>query len=253
MDGVFRVSPSAARRMAARPGAMSDVHHPAHKPATVQQYAPTHHQVASHPHPQVQHVQSHPHLQPQTHPQQQHQPQPQVVQQVQQPDPQLEAVEAMQPVQYTRVPRRRARHGHVGVWIAATAGFVILVGVIAGGFLWVSRPQAATDTAINPNEYQAVFFTSGQACLGKLQPVDTAYMRLTNVFCLQKQADVATAKADATAKAGEASNIQLTNLANDALGPHDEMIIARNQILFYENLKPDGKAAKAIQSYGTQN
>jgi ABC-type Zn uptake system ZnuABC Zn-binding protein ZnuA len=43
--------------------------------------------------------------------------------------------------------------------------------------------------------------------------------------------------------------VQLIKLGSEVHGPEDAMMIAKAQVLFYENLKPDGKVAQSISKY----
>lgn len=47
-------------------------------------------------------------------------------------------------------------------------------------------------------------------------------------------------------------NVQLIKLGQEVHGPEDEMILSKDQVLFIENLKPDGKVAKTIAEHGKQ-
>ena len=43
--------------------------------------------------------------------------------------------------------------------------------------------------------------------------------------------------------------MQLIKLGSEIHGPDDEMIINKDQVLFFENLKTDSTVAKSIASY----
>ena len=92
--------------------------------------------------------------------------------------------------------------------------------------------------------YQAVFLTNGQVYFGKLQIVNDSYMKISNVYYIQNGSSTATQQ-DTTAAAGS-TNIQLVPLTSAVHGPKDEMVIAKSQVIFFENLKDDGQAAKLI-------
>lgn len=92
--------------------------------------------------------------------------------------------------------------------------------------------------------YQAVFLTNGQVYFGKLQIVNDSYMKISSVYYIQNST-AATPQQGSGADAG-ATNIQLVPLTGAVHGPKDEMVIAKSQVLFFENLKDDGQAAKLI-------
>lgn len=137
--------------------------------------------------------------------------------------------------------------------IALLVGIVVAVAVIllSGWFLH----RSSTAATIDSGKYQAVFFTNGQVYFGKLSPVNAHYFKLTDVFYIQAQ--------EAEAKEGEGSenpqqtgsqstDIRLIKLGSEVHGPDDEMIISKEQILFFENLKKDGKVSDSITKYNAE-
>ncbi len=124
---------------------------------------------------------------------------------------------------------------------------VVLLVVIAAALGWLawSKIQAPV-TAIDSSKYQVVFLTNGQFYFGKLEPMNDQYMKLTKVYYMQtEQSEQATANNtdDATAE----NNYKLIKLGNEIHGPEDAMMISNAQVLYYENLKPDGKVAQLIK------
>lgn len=126
---------------------------------------------------------------------------------------------------------------------------IVVVLVAAGGwFAWSKMNSGAV--AIDSGKYQAVFFNNGQIYFGKLQSVNNDYMKLTDIFYLQSQQP--TDNKDATnpqKTSASQTNVQLIKLGDEIHGPEDEMVISKDQVLFYENLKPDGKVAQSIQKF----
>lgn len=49
------------------------------------------------------------------------------------------------------------------------------------------------------------------------------------------------------------NDISLVKLGCELHGPQDNMVINREQVIFWENLKPDGQVAKAVENYKKQN
>lgn len=127
---------------------------------------------------------------------------------------------------------------------------VLLIGLI-GWFFW-SRSQAA-GFAVDTSKYQAVFFTNGQVYFGKLQPAKSGYMKLTDVYYLQNQVGAAEGSENPQTAATDQSSVQLIKLGEEIHGPEDAMIISKDQVLFYENLKPDGKVAQSIDRHKSAN
>ncbi len=130
--------------------------------------------------------------------------------------------------------------------VLSIVGFIVVAAVVVGGLYWM---RTASGTGIDNSKYQAVFLTSGQVYFGKLNTSDASYSKLTDVFYIQAKANNATQNP----QDGEAStDLQLIKLGAEVHGPEDEMIISKDQVLFYENLKTDGKVATSIKQYYDQ-
>jgi hypothetical protein len=128
---------------------------------------------------------------------------------------------------------------------------VILVVIIAI-LAVISFKVKDTDisSAINTSEYQAVFFTNGQVYFGKLSSINNAYFKLTTIFYLQSSATSSTTTSSSNPQdTSSDSNVQLIKLGSEIHGPEDEMVINKDQLLFFENLKPTGKVSQSITSY----
>lgn len=125
---------------------------------------------------------------------------------------------------------------------------LVIAAIIIGWFFWSNRQNSTV--AIDSSKYQAVFFTNGQVYFGKLHAANGEYLKLTDIYYLQGQQSAAT-NADGSKNPQETStnsnDVQLIKLGNEIHGPEDEMVISKDQLLFYENLKPDGKVAQSIE------
>lgn len=101
-------------------------------------------------------------------------------------------------------------------------------------------------------EYQAVFLTNGQVYFGKLTENGDRYMKLTDIYYLQVNQPQIQGSQQTQQQAQQAQTqpqLQLVKLGNELHGPVDEMHINRDQVLFYEDMKADGKVAQAIKEY----
>ena len=127
---------------------------------------------------------------------------------------------------------------------------IILLAII-GGWFALSRMQSGK-TAIDSSKYQAVFFTNGQVYFGKLKSFDNEYLKMTDIYYLQTQS-TDTESANPQQTSTDQNNVQLIKLGDEIHGPEDEMVISKDQVLFYENLKTDGKVAKSIANYKTNS
>jgi hypothetical protein len=128
---------------------------------------------------------------------------------------------------------------------------IILVVIGLGFFGWtaLNNKNQANATAIDTSKYQAVFFTNGQVYFGKLQAFNDQYLKLTNIYYLQTQTASTTGSSNPQTSSSDSGNVQLIKLGSEIHGPEDQMVISKDQVLFYENLKPDGKVAQSIANY----
>ena len=126
---------------------------------------------------------------------------------------------------------------------------VIILGIV-GWFAWNNMQNA--NNAIDSSKYQAVFFTNGQVYFGKLKPFNGEYMQLTDIYYLQTQTKDATSDSkNPQQTATDQNDVQLIKLGDEIHGPEDKMILSKDQVLFYENLKADSKVAQSIEKYKT--
>lgn len=151
------------------------------------------------------------------------------------------------PVGVPRVSRHDSPRRKKGFlkWLA----IAIAALVVAGGLLWFFVLRGGGAGQIDSGDYQAVFLTSGQVYFGKLSFVDDKYMKLTDVFYIQ----TSSSSTDVQSSSSSNSDMQLIKLGNEIHGPKDSMVISRDQVLFFENLKDDGKVAKTIKEYNDKN
>lgn len=131
---------------------------------------------------------------------------------------------------------------------------LLVIALVAGGWFAWSKTQN-TGTAIDTGKYQAVFFTNGQVYFGKLETFNSEYMKLKDIYYLQTQQ--ASGEDQDSSNPQETSNdqgnVQLIKLGDEVHGPEDEMVISKSQMLFFENLKSDGKVAKSIDNFKNPN
>lgn len=122
-----------------------------------------------------------------------------------------------------------------------------LVAAIALGWLaWTNLKS--DDLGVDPDKYQAVVFSNGQVYFGKLKSLNSDSVRLTDVYYPQVQPEGESTDADTQQGSVGQSNV-LVKLGDEVHGPEDEMMIPKSQILYYENLKPDGRVVTLINQH----
>lgn len=117
---------------------------------------------------------------------------------------------------------------------ASIVGALVIVALIVALIARAVSPTDPIAGAINANDYQAVFLTNGQVYFGHLSTSASGAYELRHVYYLSSTK----------------SGAKLNKLVNDVYGPKDLIIINRAQILYVENLRPDGRAARLMNAGG---
>ena len=137
-----------------------------------------------------------------------------------------------------------------GIGRTLTVLLIIASVMFIGAYTVRAFGAVTASAAVKSKQYQAVFLTNGQVYFGKLSKVDSSYVVLKDIYYLQVQQTVQ--PKDSSTTANNNSQVSLAKLGGELHGPEDVMYISRQQVLFWENLKTDGKVAKAIADYKAQ-
>jgi len=116
---------------------------------------------------------------------------------------------------------------------------VVVILIIVGLAVWLVPKLFNSAPAIDSSKYQAVQLTNGQAYFGKLSAINGDYFKLSDVYYIQQKAS--------TDESDSSSSQQLVRLSDGTYGIEDNMVIPKNQILFYENLKDDGQVVQLMK------
>ncbi len=131
-------------------------------------------------------------------------------------------------------------------WIvlAVVVVVVVVLGVLFRDKLFSSKKESG-------DKYQAVFLTNGQVYFGQVSKTDRDVIRLKDIFYLQviQQQPLQGTPEQQQAQANQQPQISLVKLGQELHGPVDEMYINRSQVLFWEDLKSDGRVVQAIKEY----
>lgn len=145
----------------------------------------------------------------------------------------------------------KARRKHID-WVAKTVRFelfVVVIGVallLVAVSLWLATGNFtnAETKQINTKEYQAVFLTNGQVYFGKVGTLNGNFVSLTHVFYIENQNSTSSSTTTAS------SNYTLRKLGVSELhAPEDKMVINREQVSFWENLKDSSQVVTKIKEY----
>ena len=133
---------------------------------------------------------------------------------------------------------------------------VILLVFVIGGVLFRDRlfPAKSMDKGSTEQQassgYQAVFLSNGQVYFGKLSGMTASYATLKDIYYLQVTTPPTPDGSQLNQQqAQQQQQLSLVKLGEELHGPVDEMKINRDQVLFYEDIKEDGRVMKAIREY----
>ena len=123
-------------------------------------------------------------------------------------------------------------------WLAMrVAGVLVALAVLLlGGIIFLKHPSVKSG-------YQAVFLSNGQVYFGHLKNIETKSPVLTDIYYIQSNQQNPQSGNQAQQPQPQLS---LVKLGNELHGPEDSMAIRADQVLFWENLKDDGKVVQAI-------
>ncbi len=105
---------------------------------------------------------------------------------------------------------------------------------------------------VNSKQMQAVFLNGGQVYFGRINDLNNNYLRMSDIYYLRVNQTVQPDQQNSNQAANQ-NDISLVKLGCELHGPQDQMLINREQIIFWENLKDDGQVAKAVAEYKKQN
>ncbi len=124
----------------------------------------------------------------------------------------------------------------------------VLIALLAG-YIGTSRDKSEAEY-LKADKFQAVFLNGGQVYFGKIREINDNFVTLDNIYYLRVNEQV---QPDANAGQNPQQDISLAKLGCELHGPEDNMVINREQMTFWENLKDDGQVAKAIAEFVKQN
>ncbi len=143
-------------------------------------------------------------------------------------------------------PRRRLSFG---VKFMRAEVFTVLLGIallLVALALYAGLASPHTESKqINTKEYQAVFLTNGQVYFGKVTDLNSKYLVLNNVFYIENNSSSSSSTTQA-----QNSNYTLRKLGTTELHmPEDKMVVNRDTVTFWENLKDNSQVVTKINEY----
>lgn len=122
-------------------------------------------------------------------------------------------------------------------------GVLVLIVVFVGAGYWVYSGSGLLVPRPDGKKWQAVFLANGQVYFGKLSGINRTYVTLSDIYYLQVSQPL---QQPAEGAPQQQPNINLIKLGDELHGPENTMYIERSKVLFWENLRNDGRVVQAI-------
>jgi hypothetical protein len=106
---------------------------------------------------------------------------------------------------------------------------------------------------VDNTKFQAVFLNGGQVYFGKIRSLNNKFITVDNIYYLRVNQQVQPNQTTTANSTAANQDVSLAKLGCELHGPTDVMVINREQVLFWENLKTDGQVSKAIAEYVKAN
>jgi len=97
---------------------------------------------------------------------------------------------------------------------------------------------------VSTGGYQAVFLSNGQVYFGKISGTTATDVTIEDIYYLQVEGQIQPER-----EGQQQPRLSLVKLGNELHGPQDKMVINRDHVLFWENLKDDGRVVSAIKDH----
>ncbi len=145
-------------------------------------------------------------------------------------------------------PAKKQTRGSSGRrWrVSAITTLIVIAVSVAGWFLYPTVRSLAI--GIDSSRYQAVFFANGNVYFGKLEVTGGGYYKMSGVYYPQTQTDTAVEAEDQPQSSSNQDSITLLRLSDAIHSPEDEMMISKDQILFFQNIEADSQVAQLIEA-----
>lgn len=157
--------------------------------------------------------------------------------------------------QHAAAPARPAQAGgkksRGKLFRAASVVMLVCVTLLAAALIVLIATSDKNKEAdhLDKSKFQAVFLNGGQVYFGKIRDLNSKFLTVDNIYYLRVNQEVQPDTSDQQSQ----QSISLAKLGCELHGPQDQMVINRDQVTFWENLKDDGQVAKAIAEFVKQN
>jgi hypothetical protein len=158
------------------------------------------------------------------------------------------------PQQHQSTSRNKKERSKTMRIVSAILLISVALLVAAVAFKISTSVTKSESSYIDDNKYQAVFLNGGQVYFGKIKSMNGQFLTLNSIYYLRVNDQAAADQnQQADTDAAGSQDISLAKLGCELHGPEDEMVINREQVTFWENLKDDGQVVKAITEFVKAN
>jgi hypothetical protein len=149
-------------------------------------------------------------------------------------------------------PKRRRDHSRFvkAFYIGFLLAIAVLLLAMVLSIAFAKDKEYKEGKYVDNGKLQAVFLNGGQVYFGNISDLNSRYITLGNIYYLRVNQQVQPEQQNAQP---DPNNISLVKLGCELHGPEDTMVINREQVIFWENLKSDGQVTKAVESYVKAN
>jgi hypothetical protein len=140
--------------------------------------------------------------------------------------------------------KRDSRLGQVLYAVFFVALIVLVVAALSSVIFSKNQKESQY---VDSSKLQAVFLNGGQVYFGNITKLNDKYLKMNNVYYLRVN------NQNAQNTQTSANDVSLVKLGCELHGPQDQMLVTKDQVIFWENLKSDGQVAKAVADYVKAN
>ncbi len=158
---------------------------------------------------------------------------------------------AGQPAAPAQGRSKRASLQNVKTWKIAQVALLFCITVLVVAVVWfvaLGGGNKKEGSYVDESKLQAVFLNGGQVYFGKINNLNGKFLSMADIYYLRVNQQV-----QPNQSSNNSNDISLVKLGCELHGPQDNMVINREQVIFWENLKDDGQVAKAVKTYQEQN
>ena len=135
---------------------------------------------------------------------------------------------------------KRNKKSRLPKWGWFVLALAIIAGIIFGA--WKLFLTGTSADGIDKDKYQAVFLSSdslpSNVYFGKLERMDDGYYKLTKVYYLQNPDEN---------ESQDTTSLTVVRVAKQVHSPQDEMVVPREQVMYYQNMTDDSKVVQYIK------